>query len=1607
MQSNPVRVSFTPRYCLAFACPAGVALSPYATGWKTAPLETSCEGLLLNDILALAMTINNSAAKMGTPSKRTDVDNLIAKRALQNIRRTRPSTAQATSSGTVTTTTSSGSLEAAGMDLDAIADVDSADDVGDCDDDDDDDDDDDNDDDRGGGGGGGNKRVRHKKDQPRSRETRPRENFMFNPAETRRIVESGVVGPQLDKDYLTMLLPPTTATTTTTTTECRPRQIRQLVPLLASDTKIAYNAIGNADLNALQTYVQSNDSDHTKLEEITCWRRDGPDKMPPWVVSFINEFRKSSHNLVQRDGVNTDDEGVGQRAGGSTLLYEEQRARLRASSSVLQSGRTSRPGERASSAMLSSSSGGAGTARQQRETEGLVSTIHEKVTPLVVRIQTEGGETAGIMVLLMINDPLFRPGDVVNQIVRRVEKRRQADNALPALDETRSRISQYMTRDHYAMMALYYADDPNFMTTRALVHHGSLSSPSHALNPLNVFTLRNALERLRVTKATAKLLTVESYTTVSALNPKFTSYCFPDNGSCVWRYKPDQFALQNGSHTSLLNQRFPWEQDEYDEGTAAAADEGTIESLLAIPIEKRSAPNFPMQHLRSMPTVAMAAMAQQLGKPENTLLDTFERLAHENTARLRATDLKFPSDDPLKDIVAYRIYAAEQHKTREHLASRFSELWTARNQGASDAVRQIIRNMHLEQKEHGEANMQHTLGPNDMTIGSFGQSMVDWFMRYRAITNDVFSGCNVFKMFMSALDATEGSLHELYLNIMNRGGASSGKSAACNAVMAMLIHGSYTTVIGSSDKANLADNAAQVGCDRVVFVDEAPTSMTAPETNGASGSGAAGHADKVQRFKAMLTEQVLKYEYLQLDKDEITGKQTRTTRTVESKLTGTLIANTNREIGNPAMLSRFFQILYGWPTDGMPLIFYVCSKTENADTEQMRIFLHEMHQMQYLNTAVNKMIRAKVLPEVNLNVAYILYGQVLMQMYDLGITTANDPRRLKRMLRVCRILTIYHAINSLMNFFGAPLFDATEFHIKQLQLIAPYLYCTTEIAIFALTLFSEDYVPPMEEEIMDIIVHRIGRYPRDIPDDIPRQAVVAATLRPSPGVAATSWRLQMGIPDLSGARGLGSGGDPRVGFLNTPQPVPFCNCDFLAFPGTIEDLAKRVVDFMIVKPTPDVVVGLLKRLSERNIKITSYPSVMVSAVKTDSAVMWRREPPPEDKEASAEYKKFMDDPAQQKKYRDSLDALRSDCVRNTSASLISVACNKARINAEPEVSVAVDGMQLSGTRVLMTVLKRVLSHGNFKYGRYVTGIPMSANQNDILRVMEAGVRDDKRLTAPTLKMQNPRFVTATAHRLIDNNLGQMRKRNRLAVAAAAAGTPERSSMHAEDQNRREFYAVIQTGLSKKRVETMLEVDGILDDQVAQEHHLVCGGEVRDDPVTPGHAVACNVVTQESIIHRMTEYCKSHLDAFAVFQRCKMDYPDGILRDIDRRNADAAVSKTQALMQLNQIRCETKFHTQSDHTKATTVNGMIKLATTTQIVGASIAEAMAISTSASAPVTPLPRAIAALVVDDDDDDDDDDDKDSYYGSSDFEEEEEEAAVYTEEVNLGRFLRTAQE
>tara|TARA_B100000787_G_scaffold169277_1_gene160019 strand:- start:137 stop:3121 length:2985 start_codon:yes stop_codon:yes gene_type:complete len=456
--------------------------------------------------------------------------------------------------------------------------------------------------------------------------------------------------------------------------------------------------------------------------------------------------------------------------------------------------------------------------------------------------------------------------------------------------------------------------------------------------------------------------------------------------------------------------------------------------------------------------------------------ETVESEIVKNESELKSSaDVNEPKYKDLLDVSKHPEYENDagfvkaMHEFRQGVMDEFTATWYTATK-TSDVLKCMVAYERQRTLETG-TNKKGTLSRPiedcraiDRSLSPFGNMLVrrmNWIQEpYGASTSHSI----ILFLSLARHDAYRRGLN-MHQHFILTGSGNTGKSF-CLRTMGekMSIPGTVEWVTDETKKANHIDDNQN---DKIVLHHEMPDRIMGIEENQGAETGD-------YAIKDCLDSGEIRTKVYHLD--ETTGK--RMNRHLKSEfihVRGGATNETPKKIPD-ALLQRFslWMVPEKEIKNRRKIDLFLDSKVGGDSGIERRVNGY-FRDEQFLVCVVEKMIWVNVLPDVNMDVGRSVWRDLEAWLAPKGIDLTLT-RNMARVEYLARTMTI---LNALELTFHNPSSDVYNqpFHMNQFLKLVPYLFCTEEIAVTAITLMSEQYVMKGESIILKDLAEKVCKYP--------------------------------------------------------------------------------------------------------------------------------------------------------------------------------------------------------------------------------------------------------------------------------------------------------------------------------------------------------------------------------------------------------------------------------------------------------------------------------------------------------------------------------------------------
>lgn len=722
------------------------------------------------------------------------------------------------------------------------------------------------------------------------------------------------------------------------------------------------------------------------------------------------------------------------------------------------------------------------------------------------RIEETEMEDAGCVVFFCIMDPLYSIGKALFNVIDMAEEHDRAVKGMSAHENgsgqdgqsngpggkkrwnpsssNGTRLTQFfpwitapehkenallsLSMEKYLDLVAFVRDEPSLLLedrqkymSRGMSDPGTDSNPNK-LHPLNVFTPNWALRVMAVFGVEEDQCGMErfrgaNYMTEMDMSPLLRWYFPPQD---TYHYTLEAWTYNRPGKAGLKNQYWPW----------ITVPESMLR-LTAVRTENNALTLYEGQTVTNVLGATYTEMCMIPGRGVVMPLPDMPydphamqrqsaifQVASEN--RLVLSTIVAPRDpETMHD--AYRKYCDQMTEMRAACLMRMQQILVP-TAHLAPAFKLILMFMAQKVKKVGTYLPHYTMNPTDpcpavMPLDLFSQYIIRealYVKNFRFIAAEIRHWQIVHHGLKDAYSLFGVDMH---IGLIYFGLSQGGKSFfAKDGSVKTTVEGTVSQMLESSNRAfNTHDDFTAA----VVFKDEIDNIYVDAKAAANDKSGQA------ERIKSMLSDHKATYRVLTFI-DQANGRQRRVAEDIESLYHAVLICCTNKRVGkgDEAIASRFLNFAITRAEVDLFEYLGINERLDDLDKQRNDDFVKMLQVKQCLVAITMALIDAGALPEPSMDVYDTLLSRMLSYLNQQGLDT-SAVRGAQMTKRLARVYVILNAIVMLYDRPGAK-YAKKDFELWQLADLLPYLWCSKQITIFAITQTGEIYVHPLQSIVI-------------------------------------------------------------------------------------------------------------------------------------------------------------------------------------------------------------------------------------------------------------------------------------------------------------------------------------------------------------------------------------------------------------------------------------------------------------------------------------------------------------------------------------------------------------
>lgn len=324
---------------------------------------------------------------------------------------------------------------------------------------------------------------------------------------------------------------------------------------------------------------------------------------------------------------------------------------------------------------------------------------------------------------------------------------------------------------------------------------------------------------------------------------------------------------------------------------------------------------------------------------------------------------------------------------------------------------------------------------------------------------------------------SQSEAYKLKPHMMMQGLPATGKSKVVDMLEQLMVKGTTFRMVDMTDRSFHTTNGHDYSL-KLCLVDEIPPQLLGRDHQGKVTQGAEG-------LKSAITAGFVEYSSFEWDG---TNVKSRKTRLVKNDARFCIVGGTNLGLLGiaEAFISRFmFRPVAMYQRAGytkQDQETYASWQDAQAHQKNVDRFYKRCQWAQAISMFIEQLIHVKFLPEPDMATCKVCFSNIMMELKNKGMLSVVQQRRIDQLIQVARKITIWYAAhvvyltNALEEIDYLENETNTDYLCRTIHRVVPYLFCTMEIAMFAVTQFFEQFADPLETSALEAKLDYEGFY---------------------------------------------------------------------------------------------------------------------------------------------------------------------------------------------------------------------------------------------------------------------------------------------------------------------------------------------------------------------------------------------------------------------------------------------------------------------------------------------------------------------------------------------------
>jgi len=574
----------------------------------------------------------------------------------------------------------------------------------------------------------------------------------------------------------------------------------------------------------------------------------------------------------------------------------------------------------------------------------------------------------------------------------------------------RTRLDRMTRTDYRALCTLFFVADAIYEDTIDL---DKIEEPMYCYNPVNVFTLRRSIEQAKIFNATEDFCTDSFYQLTDPETQQFYYHISPYVQK--YNYPIYGFAMNNLYFSRYL---FPWIQtheteESLNEKSLYIRIRGSIDSQpdsdeQIIGTKRKLNEEYDAGIQKTKQVVALSTLESLKKDMEKQWTDAYDDTDTARTVKRARSDNSFTLNNRDDAFKAYQELGKKYRKVQSKGIEAFRKIFHEKAK-TPDAIKSIAKFWsELYKKSDGyifKPRRRYT-----KNLGIFGDWLVQVALGLEHYLNVNVAHGDIITSLLGAWQIYFGT--KFAFHTMFTGPPEAGKTFTFDKIHDICIPGTAVSIAMSTAKAKTATSDS-FGYKIEIFQEIPPSTLgiEGKSKHPSQQSSSTNNTDAEALFKNILSEGKLIVQSITCEK----GKRKSEIHNIDAHCCVLIATNASSHEIPTAITSRFYhrQWVNQDRTDNGGMAH---AMTRQSIDKALNPFVDDLRQMQAMIAIIGLMVSCKILKDVDMTVAIIIYSQLQEHNHLFHLQGLKPPRNFQRYKFLVQTIATARAIETVFRF---------------------------------------------------------------------------------------------------------------------------------------------------------------------------------------------------------------------------------------------------------------------------------------------------------------------------------------------------------------------------------------------------------------------------------------------------------------------------------------------------------------------------------------------------------------------------------------------------------------